>query len=137
MCGAYCSNRSFALQQSCPGKCPSDTRLQLLRQLVLGRHPITGSLLLEEMPQPISNSGVGVFPLLCSRVHFLFVLASCVRTERAAVSRRLQRRIRHNGMLCCDETGTLTQNIMTIVRVEATVVRDFGVQLFVRSVGYG
>ena len=52
MCGAYSSNRSFALRQSCPGKCPSDTRLQRLRQLVLGRHPTTGIWLLEEEPQP-------------------------------------------------------------------------------------
>ena len=46
MCGAYSSNRSFALRQSCPGSCPSDTRSQRLRQLVVDRHPITGAWLL-------------------------------------------------------------------------------------------
>ena len=34
MCGAYSSNRSFA-RQCCPGTCPSDTRSQRLRQLVM------------------------------------------------------------------------------------------------------
>ena len=49
MCGAYSSNRSFALRQCCPGSCPSDTRSQRLRQLVIGRHPITGAWLLDEL----------------------------------------------------------------------------------------
>ena len=40
MCGAYSSNRSFALRQC---TCPSDTRNQRLRQFVIGRHPITGA----------------------------------------------------------------------------------------------
>ena len=52
LCGAYSSNRSFALRQSCPGSCPSDTSLQRLRQLVRGRHPITGAWLLDA-PQPL------------------------------------------------------------------------------------
>ena len=41
MCGAYSSNRSIALRQCCTGSCPSDTRSQRLRLLVIGRHPIT------------------------------------------------------------------------------------------------
>ena len=53
MCGAYSSNRSFALRQCCPGTCPSDTRSQRLRQLVIGRHPITGAWLLGGAAQPL------------------------------------------------------------------------------------
>ena len=52
MCGAYSSNRSFA-RQCCPGTCPSDTRSQRLRQLVIGRHPITGAWLLDDAAQPV------------------------------------------------------------------------------------
>ena len=44
ICGAYSSNRSFALRQCCPGPCPCDTRSQRLRQLVIGRHPDYWSL---------------------------------------------------------------------------------------------
>ena len=42
--GAYSSNRSFALRQRCPGTCPSDTRSQRLRQLVIGPPPDYQSL---------------------------------------------------------------------------------------------
>ena len=52
-CGAYSSNRSFALRQCCPGTCPSDTRSQRLRQLVVGCHPITGAWLLDDAAQPV------------------------------------------------------------------------------------
>ena len=47
VCGAYSCNRSFAWRQSCPGSRPSDTRLQRLRQMVRGRHPISGAWLLD------------------------------------------------------------------------------------------
>ena len=117
LCGAYSSNRSFALRQSCPGKCPSDTRLQRLRQLVLVRHPITGIWMLEEEPPadvkcccwrlPVAMQ---TFALLCWPLDL--VLAE-LKEPLCHVG--LRRRIRRNGMSCSDETGTLTQNIMTIV----------------------
>ena len=53
MCGAYSSNRSFALRQCCPGSCPYQTRSQRLRQLVIGRHPITGAWLLDDATQAL------------------------------------------------------------------------------------
>ena len=45
--------RGLQLKPQLSGACPSDTRSQRLRQLVIGRHPISGAWLLDDAAQPV------------------------------------------------------------------------------------